>query len=232
MKNGAKNGRLKTWKKRLISYLANLLWKAFLPFLPWFFSEAHFEGLYRKKEDPWNYTQSPYEQEKYEKTLQAIPKDVHSILEVGTSEGVFTERLLRAGKRVFGIDISQTALERAKKRLAPYGSQVTLQKLDIVRDEPEGAFDLILASEVLYYLGGGTSSFPSKRSSSTTSAMGDTSSLSISTPRGNASMTSSLSGGGSQRSLRKLSTTLSGTTSSPSSRNVLRVLETARNVLV
>lgn len=154
MRNGAKSGRLRAWKKRLVSHFANLLWRAFLPFLPWFFSEAHFEGLYRKKEDPWNYAQSPYEQEKYEKTLQAIPGDVHSILEVGTSEGVFTERLLKAGKQVFGIDISQTALERAKKRLAPYGNQVTLQKLDIVRDNPEGTFDLILASEVLYYLGG------------------------------------------------------------------------------
>lgn len=142
------------WRKRFISYLANLLWRVLLPFLPWFFSEAHFEGLYRKKEDPWNYTQSPYEQEKYEKTLKAIPEDVSSILEVGTSEGVFTEYLLKAGKHVLGIDISQTALERAKRRLTPYGNQVTLRKLDIVRDRLEGTFDLILASEVLYYLGG------------------------------------------------------------------------------
>lgn len=156
MGKDAKGKGLGGWKKRLLSRLANLLWRVFLPFLPWFFNEAHFEGLYRRKEDPWNYTQSPYEREKYEKTLQAIPDNVCSILEIGTSEGVFTELLLKKGKRVFGVDISQTALERAQKRLAKYGDRVTLKKMDITRDEPEGVFDLILASEVLYYLGGKT----------------------------------------------------------------------------
>ncbi|MEN3184586.1 MAG: SAM-dependent methyltransferase [Atribacterota bacterium] len=154
MKKGAKDRGLTGWRKRLISRLANLLWRAFLPFLPWFFNEEHFEELYRKKEDPWNYAQSPYEREKYEKTLRTIPDDVSSILEVGTSEGVFTELLLERGKYVLGIDISQTALERAQKRLKKYGGCVTLKKMDITRDEPEGVFDLILASEVLYYLGG------------------------------------------------------------------------------
>jgi len=146
--------RLSVLKRRMVSYLANLLWRALLPFLPWFFNEAHFEGLYRRKRDPWNYTESAYEQEKYQKTLEAIPQDVHTILEIGTSEGVFTELLLQRGKKVFGIDISRTALERARARLEAYGDQVRLEKLDIVRDEPEGTFDLILASEVLYYLGG------------------------------------------------------------------------------
>ncbi|MBC7216932.1 MAG: class I SAM-dependent methyltransferase [Candidatus Caldatribacterium sp.] len=155
MRSGTRDKRLSvSWKRRLVSYLANLLWRISLPFLPWFFSEAHFEGLYRKREDPWNYTQSPYEKEKYQKTLEAVPEDTHFILEVGTSEGVFTELLLQRGKHVTGIDISQTALERAWKRLKKYGNRVTLRKLDIVRDEPEGVFDLILASEVLYYLGG------------------------------------------------------------------------------
>lgn len=156
MKKGAKDRSLTSWRKRCISYLANLLWRVFLPFLPWFFNEEHFEGLYRKKEDPWNYTKSPYEREKYERTLQAIPDDAYSILEVGTSEGVFTELLLERGKCVLGIDISQTALERAQRRLRKYGDRVTLKKMDITQDEPEGVFDLILASEVLYYLGGRT----------------------------------------------------------------------------
>jgi len=143
-------------KLRLLSYFANLLWRVALPFLPWIFNEAHFEGLYRKKEDPWNYTQSPFEQEKYTKTLKAIPEDAHYICEVGTSEGVFTNLLLESGKRVFGIDISETALSRAKKRLKCFGDRITLEKLDIVREDLPGTFDLILASEVLYYLGGRT----------------------------------------------------------------------------
>lgn len=143
-------------KLRLLSYFANLLWRVALPILPWIFNEAHFERLYRKKEDPWNYTQSPFEQEKYAKTLKAIPEDAHYICEVGTSEGVFTSLLLESGKRVFGIDISETALSRARERLKRFGDRVTLEKLDIVREDLAGTFDLILASEVLYYLGGRT----------------------------------------------------------------------------
>lgn len=154
LQNKPLTNRWAVLKKRILSYFANLLWRIFLPFLPWIFNEAHFEGLYRKKIDPWNYAQSHFEQEKYGKTLQAIPEDVHFICEVGTSEGVFTELLLRRGKRVLGIDISQTALERARERLKRYSHQLTLRKLDITRDELEGSFDLILASEILYYLGG------------------------------------------------------------------------------
>ncbi|MEN3186980.1 MAG: class I SAM-dependent methyltransferase [Atribacterota bacterium] len=124
------------------------------PFLPWYFNEHHFENLYRRKKDPWNYTQSPFEREKYAKTLRAIPENVQSVLEVGSSEGVFTELLLQKGKRVVGIDISETALKRARERLRKYQGQVELRKVNIVKDDHlDTAFDMILASEVLYYLG-------------------------------------------------------------------------------
>jgi len=147
----------KKWTpKKVKSYLENLLWKVAFPLLPWYFNERHFESLYRKKVDPWQYTQSSFEREKYHKTLCAIPEEVHSILEVGCSEGVFTELLLKRGKYVVGIDISQTALERAKVRLSPYSGQWELRKLNIVTDEIEGHFNLILASEILYYLGSHT----------------------------------------------------------------------------
>jgi len=140
--------------RKIKSFLENLLWRLLTPFLPWYFSERHFENLYRRKEDPWDYTQSPFEREKYAKTLNAIPLDVESILEVGSSEGAFTELLLQKGKRVVGIDISETALKRAQDRLQKYAGQFELRKFNIVKDDGlEGTFDLILASEILYYLG-------------------------------------------------------------------------------
>jgi len=52
------------------------------------------------------------------------------------------------------VDVSSTALSRAQGRLQNFGDRVHLQKLDIVREDLEGTFDLILASEILYYLGG------------------------------------------------------------------------------
>lgn len=140
--------------KRMKSYLENLLWRVLTPFLPWYFNEHHFENLYRRKKDPWDYTQSSFEREKYQKTLRAIPDGVESVLEVGSSEGVFTELLLQKGKKVVGIDISETALKRARERLQQYHGQVELRKFNIVKDDNlHTTFDLILASEVLYYLG-------------------------------------------------------------------------------
>ena len=88
------------------------------------------------------------------KTLQAIPEEVETIWEIGCGEGVFTQLLLEKGKIVRGVDISPSALSRARERLKDFDDRVRLQKLDIVREDIEGTFDLILASEILYYLGG------------------------------------------------------------------------------
>ncbi len=126
----------------------------FNPIIPHILGPRHFEKLYRKRKDPWNYQANPFETEKYERTLAALPHGVKQILEVGASEGVFTEMLLKRGLQVTGVDVSLTAIERAKKRLAGYGDQIALLAADITKDEVVGTYDLVLAAEVLYYLGG------------------------------------------------------------------------------
>jgi len=140
--------------RRIKSGLENLGWRILTPFLHLYFTEKHFEELYRKKPDPWNYEHYDFEKEKYQKTLKAIPDDVHTVWEVGSSEGVFTQILLEKGKNVLGVDISETALQRARKRVKQCNDTIRLQKLDITREDVDGIFDLILASEILYYLGG------------------------------------------------------------------------------
>ena len=142
------------WFYHLESKAQNWGWRVFTDFLPLYFTEKHFENLYRQKQEPWNYEHSHFEREKYLKTLQAIPEEAETIWEIGCGEGVFTQLLLEKGKRVRGVDISPTALSRARERLKDFGDRVHLQKLDIVREDIEGTFDLILASEILYYLGG------------------------------------------------------------------------------
>jgi SAM-dependent methyltransferase len=41
-----------------------------------------------------------------------------------------------------------------QERLKDFGDKIHLQKLDITREDIDGTFDLVLASEILYYLGG------------------------------------------------------------------------------
>ncbi len=126
----------------------------FNPIIPYILGPRHFEKLYQKRKDPWHYQTNPFETEKYERTLATLPEGVKKILEVGASEGVFTEMLLKKGLQVTGVDVSLTAIERARERLARYEDQIVLLAADITKNDVEGTFDLVLAAEVLYYLGG------------------------------------------------------------------------------
>lgn len=119
------------------------------------FSQRYFEYRYRRRIDPWSYETSPYEQKKYQQTLEILPqRPYRRILEVGCSIGVFTARLALAkiAGEIVAIDVAETALQRARRRLAAHPN-VKLQRLDIRRDALAGTFDLIFCAEVLYYLG-------------------------------------------------------------------------------
>jgi len=121
------------------------------PSKPWADLKAYFEDLFQQ-EDPWNYT-SPYEQTKYEQTLDAIPRKTYArALEVGCAEGHFTAQLAPRVKSLVAADISPTALARAAVRCKGAG-EVSFLQLDLTKDEPPGGFDLIVCSEVLYYMG-------------------------------------------------------------------------------
>lgn len=112
-----------------------------------------FETLFATQSDPWHYT-SPYEQIKYEQTLELLPQiPLCRVLELACAEGHFTVQLAPRVEQLLAADISQVALERAAQRCADW-SNVQFQLFDLTQDEIPGQFDLILCSEVLYYVGG------------------------------------------------------------------------------
>lgn len=113
-----------------------------------------------KKNDPWSYASSPYERIKYERTMAALPKaptadGVHDqALEVGCSEGVFTDMLARSGrvKKVVGVDVAAAAIDRARERCAGLANVELLQ--GDVRSVPLSApFSLVLCAETLSHMG-------------------------------------------------------------------------------
>lgn len=115
-------------------------------------SEDYFETLYNSSEDPWNFEKSEYERQKYESSLTAIPPGKYSkALEIGCSIGVFTAMLTPLCGHLTAMDISTTALEKARQRLGNV-ADVEFQLGAIPNDFPEGDFDLIVMSEVGYYL--------------------------------------------------------------------------------
>jgi SAM-dependent methyltransferase len=111
-------------------------------------SPAYFEALYAENPDPWNCETSAYEAAKYDATIAALEPPYASALEVGCSIGVLTERLAERCDELLAIDVAEAALARARARVP----HVTFERREIPEEWPDGAFDLIVCSEVLYYL--------------------------------------------------------------------------------
>ena len=117
---------------------------------------TYFDATYARHADPWGFTDRPYEARKRALTLAALPDARYArALEVGCSIGVLTAELATRCDALTGTDVTDAALERARERLldAPH--------VDLVRGAlggtgddalPGGPFDLVVLSEVGYYL--------------------------------------------------------------------------------
>lgn len=112
-----------------------------------------FEARYREDPDPWDYERSDYEHAKYTATLEACGEGPFTnALELGGSIGVFTEMLAPRCQALTTVDVAATAATMARRRLAEF-TQVRVIRGAIPDDVPAERFDLIVASEILYYLG-------------------------------------------------------------------------------
>lgn len=104
--------------------------------------------------DPWSLRSSAYEQTRYQRMLDLLPDRAYPrVLELGCAEGAFTHKLADAiaGAQILGVDISDKAIARAQQ-ICQDQSQVTLRVMNVLSGLPQGPFDLVFCSEVLYYL--------------------------------------------------------------------------------
>jgi trans-aconitate methyltransferase len=113
---------------------------------------ADFEARYRDDPDPWSYTTSAYERDKYEATLAACgPAGLGDAIELGSSIGVFSALLAPRCRSLVTVDSAPTAVAQARCRLAGRESVTTVLGT-IPEAIPRRGYDLVVASEVLYYL--------------------------------------------------------------------------------
>nr|WP_321985881.1 class I SAM-dependent methyltransferase [uncultured Lichenicoccus sp.] len=117
---------------------------------------AVFDRLYADDPDPWKFETSRYEQEKYADTLAQLDgRQFTSGLELGCSIGVMTLALAGRCDRLLAVDLAEAALQRARTRCdgLPFG-RVEFRAAVLPRDWTwsERRFDLILVSELLYFL--------------------------------------------------------------------------------
>lgn len=115
--------------------------------------ESYFHEMYRDSDDPWGFATRWYEQRKYSLTLASLSsRRYRRAFEAGCSIGVFTEQLAGRCDEVLAVDLSPKAIDIARQRLQPLSDRVTVEAGDFVEHWPTGTFDLIVLSEVLYYL--------------------------------------------------------------------------------
>jgi 2-polyprenyl-3-methyl-5-hydroxy-6-metoxy-1,4-benzoquinol methylase len=117
--------------------------------------DAYFDRMYASSDDPWQLSTRWYEQRKYAITLAMLSNlRYQHAFEPGCSIGTLTALLALRCDHVTAVDVADAALRGADLRLQEAGcrDRVTLARSSLDAAWPPGPFDLLVLSEVAYYL--------------------------------------------------------------------------------
>lgn len=115
---------------------------------------AHFDGLFAADPDPWGYRIRWEEEAKRRAVGGALGSGRRGrVLEIGCGNGESTRHLLHAAHRLDAIDGSATAVALAQRAVAGR-PRCSVWRATLPSEFPDARFDAIIATEVLYYLGG------------------------------------------------------------------------------
>jgi SAM-dependent methyltransferase len=111
-----------------------------------------FENLWSRG-DPWALESSPYEDHRYRRLLDILA-DQHypKVLEIGCGAGVFTRRLATRATSICAIDVSQTAINRARAIPPTSGAAIDYRVADVMQYDvaADAPFDLIVMTHQLF----------------------------------------------------------------------------------
>lgn len=114
---------------------------------------TYFADMYDGAEDPWGFRSRWYEQRKRDVTVAALTLPRYRrAFEPGCSIGVLTAALADRCDEVVAADVDERAVTTARGTLAAHGN-VRVERLSVPQEWPDGMFDLVVVSEVAYYLG-------------------------------------------------------------------------------
>ncbi|MGH9102410.1 MAG: class I SAM-dependent methyltransferase [Acidimicrobiales bacterium] len=112
----------------------------------------HFDALYAASPDPWEYDRRWYERRRHRLTLCCLPSERYRrAFEPGCSNGALTSLLAPRCGEVVATDMSERAVMLARSRTAHLGN-VEVRRLRVPHEWPGGRFDLVVLSELGYYL--------------------------------------------------------------------------------
>lgn len=114
---------------------------------------GYFDAMYAEDDDPWGFDSAWYERRKYALTLALLPRHRYRrALEPGCSIGSLTELLAARCDELIAFDFHESSVERARRRLSDR-SNVEVRQEVFPRFWPDDGGDLVVWSEVAYYLG-------------------------------------------------------------------------------
>lgn len=112
----------------------------------------YFRRMYGGDADPWGFDRHWYERRKYAVSLAALTKPRYShAFEPGCANGALTELLAARCDRLVAAELMFDVAERARRRLADQ-PHVTVECAAFPAWWPEDPIDLLVLSEVAYYL--------------------------------------------------------------------------------
>jgi len=117
--------------------------------------DTYFDRMYAADADPWQLSSRWYEKRKYAITLAMLPdRRYRHAFEPGCSIGTLTTLLTPRCDHVTAVDVADAAVRTADARLREAGlrDRVTLARASLDSAWPPGPFDLLVLSEVAYYL--------------------------------------------------------------------------------
>lgn len=115
----------------------------------------YFDQLFAGNDDPWAFRQRWYEQRKRAITLAALPRPRYrSIFEPGCANGELSAELATRCDRLLCCDTAAAAVTLARTRLSLF-DHAEVRQSRLPGDWPNEQFDLIVLSEVGYYLDAG-----------------------------------------------------------------------------
>jgi SAM-dependent methyltransferase len=113
---------------------------------------GYFEDMYAGAVDPWGFDSRFYEQRKFALTCAALPRRHYRRgLEPGCSNGALTRRLAPRCDALVAFDFIADTVERARERLRRF-DHVEVVQATFPDYWPPGTGDLVVLSEVAYYL--------------------------------------------------------------------------------
>lgn len=112
----------------------------------------YFDQLFAGNDDPWAFRQRWYERRKRALTLAVLTRPRYaSVFEPGCANGELSAELAARCDRLLCCDTAAAAVTLAKTRLLGF-PHAQVQQSRLPEQWPAGPFDLIVLSELAYYL--------------------------------------------------------------------------------